>query len=198
MKQQALIGDIDPSARRAFDFYPTPRWMTEALLRRCRPFGPVLEPAAGDGAISNVLRAHGLDVVTNDLDPARSTDFHHDIRERAAWSAFSTRGTWWGITNLPFNVADQVVPLAVDNLNYFASVLRLSWLEPTAARQLFLKHNPPDKLIIMPRTDFKGKGQTDSVTSAWFVWNRYQASDRGIEVVTKDERDALIAMHGAA
>ena len=42
MKQQPLLA-VDPAVRREFDYYPTPAWMTLALLRRVRPFS-VLEP----------------------------------------------------------------------------------------------------------------------------------------------------------
>lgn len=196
MKQQPLL-ERDPSVRREFDYYPTPAWMTRALLRRCSVFD-VLEPCSGDGAISNVLIAAGLKVITNDYDELRPSQFHLDMTLRQSWEAltypFTSNRTHWGVTNVPFNLADQIVPLAVDRLHGFASILRLSWLEPTASRQRFLDKYPPTRLIVLPRHDFKGRGQTDSVTSAWFVWEKNEAARRGIEVVTKDERDELIAL----
>jgi hypothetical protein len=51
------------------DFYPTPAWCTEVLLRHWAPKGVVWEPAAGDGAISDVLHAHGISVIATDLHP---------------------------------------------------------------------------------------------------------------------------------
>jgi hypothetical protein len=85
--------------------------------------------------------------------------------------------------------------LAVEHLPSFATILRLSWLEPTAARARFLTEYPPAKVIVLPRHDFKGRGATDSVTSAWFIWEKWHSGIRtaAIEVVTKDERDELIA-----
>jgi len=74
-----------------------------------------------------------------------------------------------------------------------AFLLRLSWLEPTAARQDFLNQYPPKRLIVLPRHDFRGSGQTDSVTSAWMVWGHVEP---GIDVVTKAERDALSNQDG--
>ncbi len=49
------------------DFYATPDWVTEALLQHIRFRGPVWEPCCGDGAISGILAAHGLDVVSTDI-----------------------------------------------------------------------------------------------------------------------------------
>jgi hypothetical protein len=49
------------------DFYATPSWVTEALLRHVRLRGPVWEPCCGDGAMSTVLAAHGYEVVSTDI-----------------------------------------------------------------------------------------------------------------------------------
>lgn len=194
MKQEPLL-DVDPAVRRAFDYYPTPAWMTRALIRRVHPFD-VIEPCAGDGAIVKVLERNGVDVVaTNDLDPSRECETHLDAADPASWDELCIANPYWGVTNLPFDLADRIVPLAVKNLQHFATILRLSWLEPTAARQRFLAAHPPCTLIVMPRWDFKGRGATDSVTSAWFIWEKGRSSaTRGIEIVTKDERDELIAL----
>jgi hypothetical protein len=49
------------------DFYATPPWVTEALLRHLRFRGPIWEPCCGDGAMTRVLEDHGYDVVSTDL-----------------------------------------------------------------------------------------------------------------------------------
>lgn len=54
-------------ARAGDDFYPTPSWVTEALLRCVRFRGPIWEPCCGDGAMSTVLGRHGYKVVSTDL-----------------------------------------------------------------------------------------------------------------------------------
>ena len=41
--------------RRGRDFYATPNWVTEALLRHIRFRGPVWEPCCGDGAMIVLL-----------------------------------------------------------------------------------------------------------------------------------------------
>src|SRR3954467_11366570 len=56
-----------PYARRDRDFYPTPNWVTEALLRRIRLPKGIWEPCCGNGAMARVLEAHGHHVVGTDL-----------------------------------------------------------------------------------------------------------------------------------
>ena len=54
-------------ARQDRDFYPTPAWVTEALLRRVRLPDGIWEPCCGNGAMAQVLEAHGHRVVGTDL-----------------------------------------------------------------------------------------------------------------------------------
>ena len=53
--------------RESQDFYATPSWVTEALVRHVQLRGPVWEPCCGDGAMSTVLAAHGYNVVSTDI-----------------------------------------------------------------------------------------------------------------------------------
>jgi hypothetical protein len=50
------------------DFYPTPAWVTEALVRYWgRRASGIWEPCCGDGSMARVLEAHGRHVVATDL-----------------------------------------------------------------------------------------------------------------------------------
>lgn len=53
--------------RKVGDFYATPDWVTEALLRRVRFRGRVWEPCCGAGAISIVMKRRGYDVTSTDI-----------------------------------------------------------------------------------------------------------------------------------
>jgi hypothetical protein len=53
--------------RQSHDFYPTPDWVTEALLKRVTLNGPVWEPCCGNGAMARVLERAGHAVVATDL-----------------------------------------------------------------------------------------------------------------------------------
>jgi hypothetical protein len=53
--------------RKGHDFYATPDWVTEALLRHVQFRGQVWEPCCGTGAITNVLQRHGYGVTSTDI-----------------------------------------------------------------------------------------------------------------------------------
>lgn len=204
MKQRPLL-DVDPTARRDDDFYATPAWMTRALLRR-RAIqdwgGRHVEPCVGDGAILGQL-GNRLDVLTNDIVPRGDVvpEFLLDARRPDTWAMFARTGRLdVVVTNPPFDVAFDIVQHALTFAGIgVALLLRLSWLEPTGDRGPWLAEHPPTRLIVMPRHDFRGNGKTDSVTSAWMLWAvKPWFCDPGIEVVTKDERDELIAQYGRA
>jgi len=53
--------------RQAHDFYATPDWVTEALLRHFTPRGTVWEPCCGTGAIATVLARRAFPVIASDI-----------------------------------------------------------------------------------------------------------------------------------
>jgi hypothetical protein len=53
--------------RQPQNFYATPAWVTEALLRSVSLPKGIWEPCCGDGAMAEVLKAHGHNVVSTDL-----------------------------------------------------------------------------------------------------------------------------------
>ena len=85
-------------AREARDFYATPAWVTEALLRHVALRGPVWEPCCGTGAISTVLEQHGHRVVSTDIADHGYGTPGVDIFARAAMP----RGCGALVTNPPY------------------------------------------------------------------------------------------------
>src|SRR5258708_24644476 len=59
--------DIWGYDRQENDFYPTPTWVTEALLNSVTLRGPVWEPCCGDGAMAGAIAARDHGVVASDL-----------------------------------------------------------------------------------------------------------------------------------
>ncbi len=53
--------------REGRDFYATPAWVTEALLKHITFRAPIWEPCCGDGAMSKVFLAHGHQVTSTDI-----------------------------------------------------------------------------------------------------------------------------------
>ena len=168
--------------RRAWDFYETPAAVTDALLAVV-PVGPgaaVYEPCAGDGAIVRRLPPD-CQVWTNDRDPARGADTHHDATTAAAWAVAPA----WVVTNPPFRaafaIARQACAVATRGV---ALLVRLSFLEPTRERGAWLAAHPPDLVLVLPRPSFTGDGRTDAVTVAWLVWYAADvAGPRGVRIV---------------
>lgn len=188
-------------ARQPLDFYPTPSLLTWALLERHR-FVPwrnkatVLEPCNGEGAISDVLRESGLFrlVDTADIDPAKPAELTMDATDPQAWARMPRYD--WIITNPPFNQAPEILPLAYENCRVgMAMLLRLSYLEPCANRASWLAEHPPAKLLIFsgPRPRFRSDAKnTDSVTTAWFIWHRFGGSQgTELEFCTNWRKDGI-------
>lgn len=164
--------------RRVRDFYPTPEYATRELLRRVPQIrGYILEPCVGDGAIARVVDGGDRVVYGSDVDPQMNCSFCGDATREDFWASvkdvmFEDRIDWV-VTNPPFNVAAQIIPLAYKHADKgIAMLLRLSYLEPTEDRGRWLNEHPPSALIILPRISFTGDGKTDSVTCAWVVWEK--------------------------
>jgi len=174
--------------RRALDDYPTPRWATEELVRRVPIAGEVLEPCAGDGAISDVLATlPGVSVTTNDIDWSRKrSDWHFDVTIPADWFCLCSQHNFdWIISNPPFSHAAEIVKAAYESATVgIAMLLRLSFLEPCDNRGPWLAAHPPTRLIVLPRISFTGDGHKDSCTAGWMLWEK-GAAHQTIEIVKK-------------
>ena len=165
------------------DFYETPEWQTKALRRRVQIAGTVFECCVGDGSVARMFPDCKL--VTNDIDPERAADFHHDAGGEALWN--EAPKTDWVVTNPPFNAAMPILRRAIDHARVgVVFLLRLSFMEPTRERGPFLSATPPHRQIILPRWSYKQNGQTDCVTTAWFVWMKSPAP---IEIVPLEEKE---------
>lgn len=194
---------------RAFEFYPTDEAVTRRLLRHVLVCGRVGEVCAGEMDMARVLRQHTphCQVVTNDIRPMTGVDYTGDATRPDApiWSGRFD----WVVTNPPFSQAFDILRLAWENTAVgVAMLLRLTFLEPVGgrydddgflcwpeigkARGQWLSDHERDlsHLIIFgsPRPSFTGNGSTDSVTTAWMVWqhghrNRYGRWQGGTQVI---------------
>lgn len=168
--------------RRQHDFYETPPHYLEALgsVLEIPKETRVIDPCAGEGAISNWLRVeYGAWVVTNDIDCQRNVAFYMDARNQKLYDKIKVKPEWW-ITNPPFNIIDDILYTALENVPNVITLARLSVLEPTKGvgeergRRELYKFYQPDMVIVLPRYCFRlndeGKRATDSVTCAWIGW----------------------------
>ena len=162
--------------RRPHDFYPTPSTEIERLLPHL-PLAPsdiIREPCCGDGAIAQPLRSHGYTVLASDIDQGQEyADEYWDATSPLFWSAAERCD--WVISNPPFNQAPEIIPLAYENARQgIVMLLRLSYQEPCQNRAQWLAGHAQGLTIAYPpsRLSFTGDGKTDSVATAWFVWER--------------------------
>lgn len=154
----------------------------------------IFEPCVGQGHIVNTIRERwggAVGLYTNDLDPRHPADFHADATGPDLW-AFSEEGFDWVITNPPFSDAFPIIRQAVETAHVgVAALLRVTWLEPTEARGLWLQEHPPTQELIMERYSFDGSGKGDSATSAWFIWAPHLPTK--IEVIVgRGKQEALL------
>lgn len=183
MTQQAL------TPRRKLDQYYTPETLVTELINHVSIFGNVLEPCVGNGQIAAALLERRPVftrpvLTTNDIDYTHFADFHEDATDYNSQMWYRPRPDWV-ITNPPFNVAMPILENAWLHCRFgIAFLLRLTFLEPTAKRQEWLKAHSSElsNLIIFgsPRPSFTDDGKTDSVTTAWAVWRK--GWNKGTEV----------------
>lgn len=168
------------SKKDTLDDYPTPPWMTRALLEHSvvgeRIQGKtVLEPAAGRGFMSDVLKSYTgpdglvlsqdvkdygypLDSIQDFIGPSASPD--HD----------------WMITNPPFVQAiDFVIQGLVRAREGVAILERSAWLESKGRYEQLFRHLPPTWCLQFVERGCMYPGRVEPEFSGatsfmWFVW----------------------------
>lgn len=181
--QQSMFTAAEDDAagqRRSGDFYATPRDATVAFLEaegeRIRGLdGGIWEPAAGDGAILDVLREYGI------------RSFGSDIVDRGAGTAvdsfynFHTAPFGLGgiVTNPPFCEISagqsggrwlrHTLSLGIP---YFAYLLSSDWAfgKTNGFDALLDAHPPSREYKLRWKLDFTGKGSPPQ-RNCWYVWD---------------------------
>ena len=172
------------------DYYKTPPSCTEALLARETFAEWVDEPACGDGAISEVLLAHGHKVKSTDLVYRGYGAGGRDFLLPGNYVGEQTRDL---VTNPPFGLADDFV-LHAHALGYrkIALLLRLAWLEGERRRQRVFEKYPPLRVHVFSarQTLWKGDDPNARTTGgmaayAWFVWDQRETGPTTISWIPK-------------
>lgn len=160
------------------DYYATEPKATELLLG-VEKFGEkILEPACGEGHMSEVLKAHGYNVFSYDLVDrgyGQTADFM-DIEK------------WGGdiITNPPYKYAKEFVEHALEIIpdgHKVAMFLKIQFLETKGRRELFKKHPPKFVYVASGRLrcarngDFKAMENHNAMCYAWYVWEKGYKGD---------------------
>ena len=182
------------------DFYSTPAWCTERLLRRLPEPRTVLEPCAGTGAIVDVVRATWPNAIVGaiELDPFRALESNAFCSD---YLAVAPGPYDLIITNPPYDRAQEFVERALTHAGTVAMLLRLGFLASQKRRAFWIDHpadmyvlperpsfltacacrdghrwwlpagSPTPKRCIEPECSRRVKvTRTDSADYAWFVW----------------------------
>jgi len=178
-------------AERGLDLYETPAVAVEALLRVERLPHRIWEPACGRGAIVNVLRAHGHEVVASDI-----ADYGLPITPPGYYGrdflleTKAPEGTEAIVTNPPFMIAEKFVARALDLAPLAIMLLRLAFLESERRRHILEDrglarvHVFRKRLPMMHRDGWEGRKASSGMAFAWFVWERDHAGPATIDRIS--------------
>jgi hypothetical protein len=167
-----------PLAERGNDLYETPPEATLALLRAQPLPRRIWEPACGRGAIVNVLRAAGHDVVASDI-----ADYGIPITAPGYWGRdfflehAAPPGTEAIVTNPPYRSAADFVRHALKLCPRVIFLLRLAFLESTGrtdildSGQLVRVYPFRNRLPMMHRNGWDGPRTSSAIPFAWFYWD---------------------------
>ena len=164
-----------PDERAQFDYYSTDPQAVEMLLA-LETFAPVIwEPACGEGHISNVLAAHGYEVISTDL-------IYRGFGEPEPMDFLTeTFPEFEGdiITNPPYSAGLEFVERALETVRpggKVAMFLKVQFLEGKRRGELFSKTPPRTVYISRSRLACAKNGDfshTESaIAYAWYVWEK--------------------------
>jgi hypothetical protein len=189
----AGIGKLDHSAQtgrhrnvdRGFDLYETPPVAIEALLAVENLPDIIWEPAAGRGAIVNVLRDLGHQVIASDI---INYGFQLDSIADFLRTTTAPIGCNTVLTNPPYQIATEFAGHALDLAPEVYLLARLAFLE-SIKRTAVLEHRGlravhvfRKRLPMMHRHNWRGPRASSAIPFAWFCWSR---GHRGSAIVDR-------------
>ena len=174
-----------PAGRHPDDFYATPGWCVRALLDAYTPGHPadgIFEPAAGDGAILDVVAAvlpeyprAGFEMNMERSAEARRRGHDVTCRDFLRWAPTIPQRAWV-LGNPPFRLAQEFVEHALASFAPGSEVtylLRLGFLASKRRAHLFAPGAGFAHLHVLPRRpSFTPDGGTDQYDYGWFTWRQ--------------------------
>ena len=179
-EQYKLLGRKVEDLRQAEDFYPTPAYVTKALLKNYQFSGKIWEPACGDGRMAEVIKQYYPYVECSDL-------IDRGYGESGVDFLNSKRRSDNIITNPPFNLAYEFIVQGLKlSDKCLALLLPIRYLTGKKRAKLYAEF-PPAKVIVIPnKVDFLGFG-SPAMEFAWFVWEKRK---KETTIVWADVKDA--------
>lgn len=182
----AMIGSLGKHKRKDADFYPSPFEVTQALMNHLKlPAGTfVWEPACGDGDMSLVLEANGLDVVSSDL--RTEIDYGEGGFDFLDPDLQQNINPEWIITNPPFNLSVDFIRRALQIAPNVAMLLKSQYWHAKNRIPLFREFPPAEVLALTWRPAFlkAERGNAPLMDVVWVVWREGDIS-RTYDVLEK-------------
>lgn len=139
----------------------------------------ILEPCAGAGAVTSVLRAVGFDVVENDLYRGGSDYLR----------ASSLHDSEFVVTNPPFSLWDEFVRMAKTHCRRFWFIGRLNYLGTVERQRSGLWKNLRAVHVFNRYVDYRtpyrddGRFHVGAMATAWFEFDMTFESATTLDVV---------------
>lgn len=165
--------------RQVDDFYATPSDTTKKILDKLELKGSILEPACGQGHISEVLKEYypNAKVISTDLVDRGYADEIKDFLNDDFEKVDNV------ITNPPFKYAKEFVTKGLEISNdKVIMLLKIQFLE-SKSRKEFLENSPLKYIYVFserqntmkdgsPINPLNGKPWSSTMLLAWFVWEK--------------------------
>lgn len=166
------------------DFYATPENAVRAILDKEKLNGSILEPAAGQGHISKILKEYYpySEIVSTDL-VERDCKFGIDVEPNIDFLTYNFNRKFDNIiTNPPFKIAKEFIERALelsnDKVIMFAKVQLLEgqdrrkmW-EDTPLKSVYVFSKRVNPMRNGSEVDENGKPWSSTMCFAWFVWEK--------------------------
>lgn len=172
-KALSIVGSSrNNGEREKNDFYPTPAYAVEELLKKESFIGNIWECACGEGDISNVLIKNGYSVYSSDLINRGYGEGNIDfLKQEKLYSNI--------ITNPPYKYAlDFVLASKRQSINKIAMFLKTTFLESQSRKEMFEDTDYPlksvyqfSKRVTLYKEGVKMKN-SGMIAYAWFVWDK--------------------------
>ena len=180
-KALSIVGSSrNNGEREKDDFYPTPKYAVDELLKREVFNGNIWECACGEGDISEVFLKNGYDVRSSDL-----IDRNYGIVENFFDSDFVADNI---VTNPPYKYALEFVLEAKKKSNHkIAMFLKTVFLESERRKAMFEDKEYPlktvyqfSKRVTLYKNGVKMKN-SGMIAYAWYVWEKGYCGKPSIE-----------------
>lgn len=171
-KALSIVGSSRSNGEREKDdFYPTPSYAVDELLKREVFNGNIWECACGEGDISEVFVEKGFEVISSDL-----IDRNYGIVENFFESDYVADNI---VTNPPYKYALEFVNEAKKKSNKkIAMFLKTVFLESEKRRTMFEDKDFPlktvyqfSKRVTLYKNGVKMKN-SGMIAYAWYVWEK--------------------------